>query len=268
MIQVFQTFAILLTLSPLLGCSGVFYQPDQRIYFPPEKNNFLHKSLFFDSKDGTRLSAWWFPPQRSGKALTQGPKGTIVQFHGNAQNISSHYASLIWLPHEGYNLFTVDYRGYGMSEGSPNQKGVHEDALAALTQAYKLHKESKAQTFVVYGQSLGGAISLRALADFQEREQVDLVVMDSTFDSYQRVARRKLQSNWITWLFAPLAYLLVSDEYAPEDTLDQMDNRLLVVHAKEDPIVGFENGQDIYDSYPGPKELWTLDTPSHIATFW
>jgi len=95
---------------------------------------------------------WYFPSQ-----LSTTPKATIIQFHGNAQNFSAHYLSLAWLTKQEFNLFTFSYRGYGNSEGRPDQKGTYLDGLAALNQGWELHKKSGAKKFIVYGQSLGGS---------------------------------------------------------------------------------------------------------------
>src|SRR5262245_39943051 len=92
------------------SCSHVFYQPSPKQYVNPAQFKLKYENLSFQSADGTKLNGWFFP------AKTKKPKGTIVQFHGNAQNISTHFFSLIWLIEEGYNFFTFDYRGYGKSE--------------------------------------------------------------------------------------------------------------------------------------------------------
>jgi hypothetical protein len=39
--------------------------------------------------------------------------GSILVLHGNAQNLSTHVNSVLWLVKEGYNLFIIDYHGYG-----------------------------------------------------------------------------------------------------------------------------------------------------------
>ena len=62
-------------------------------------------------------------------------------------------------------------------------------------------------------------VRCRALHDFKQKQGVDLLVLDSTFLSYKTVARRMLAHRWATWLFSPLATLLVSDEYASEEAL-------------------------------------------------
>jgi fermentation-respiration switch protein FrsA (DUF1100 family) len=133
--------------------------------------------------------------------------------------------------------------------------------MAALDKAWELRSGKK---FVIYGQSLGGAIAMRAFQDFRHQNETQLVVLDSTFASYKTVARRVLSSHWFTWIFSPLACVLVSDKYSPEDFIQRQKTRLLVIHDMHDPAVPFANGEDIYQMSPAAKEFWTLDEGRHI----
>lgn len=243
----------------LSSCSSLVYQPDRYMYFPPEKFKFEKTELFFTAQDGTKLGAWHFPPKDP-----KNYKGTIVLFHGNAENMSSHYVSLVWLVEHGYALFVFDYRGYGPSEGEPNQENTHSDSLLALSKALELHKKGK---FIVYGQSLGGNIALRALYDWKDKDRVDLIVMDSTFLSYKTVARQFLAKHFLTWLFSPLGWILVSDEYASKTVVDKFDKPLLVIHDRTDPVISFSNGENIFKAWKGKKDIWDYDAKSHVGFF-
>jgi hypothetical protein len=181
--------------------------------------------------------------------------------------MSSHYLSLAWLVEQGYQLVAFDYRGYGKSEGDPSQKGTYFDALAALNLAWKFHQENHAQHFIVFGQSLGGAIAARALQDFPQKDHVDLLVLDSTFTSYKSVARRKMASFWLTWPLSPLASLLVSDEYNAEDALKTNRSPVLIIHDKEDPVLPFSCAEDSYKLVTAKKDFWVLDQGAHIGAF-
>lgn len=255
---------VLVLLTSCSGCSSVFYQPDRNMYYPPERAGFNPREVWFASGDGTRLHGWLFPALGIG---ARRPKGTVIQFHGNAENISSHYASLVWLTRQGYDLFTFDYRGYGKSEGEASPEGVYKDSLSALDVGYEAHRARRTGKFIVYGQSLGGAIAMRAMKDFRFAGETRLVVMDSTFLSYDTVARQTLAKFWLTWLFSPLGPLLVSDKYAPEQVVGTLKTPLLVIHDRRDPVVKFENGREIVDKYAGQKEFWELDQGRHIAIF-
>lgn len=250
------------------GCSTFFYYPDSELYSDPEKFGFKLQTHSFSSLDGTKLNAWLF--RNTAKTY----KGTVILFHGNAENISSHYTSLVWLTKEGYDLFAFDYRGYGLSESKPSAKGLYEDGMAALDYAWALFeknpKHTKNSKFIVYGQSLGGIVALRALADFRHQRETALVVADSTFVSFKDMIQEKMASFFVTWIFSPLGRLSVSDRYASVHTLPKLQTRLLVIHDKHDPIVDFQNGKKLFETAPAhlDKTFWKIDSGSHVGFFY
>ena len=255
---------LLLLLLLLTSCTHLFYNPDHVIYYPPEKTGYVNQNLYFDSLDGTKLHAWFFPSTSAGK-----PKGTIVHFHGNARNITSMYMSLAWLTERGYNLFCFDYRGYGESQGVPDEEGTYKDGLAALNQAWQLHlrHDPKASKFVVYGHSLGGTIALRSFVDFGHQEATTLIVLDSTFLSYRDLAQQMMAGRWLTWPISPLARIFVSDRYAAAPALARLKTPLLVSHDRHDPLVPFDKGEEIFRNAKKKKWFWEKDEHDHAGMF-
>lgn len=256
--------AWLLVLFAGSGCTRLIYHPTEYMYYPhPEKLDGIREEVTFAASDGTKLAGWFL------KARQGGHRGAIVQFHGNAENMTSHFASLLWVIDEGYDLFVFDYRGYGISEGKPNPEGVNQDALAAIR--YLLARESASEDgdhgLVLYGQSLGGAILLRAFDDVtpEERHHVRAVVIESSFYDYHAIARDLLSRSFITFLFQPLAYVLISDSYSPEESIPRVSpTPLLVLHGDKDRIVPAKFGQKIYDLAKEPKQFWLIPDAGHI----
>ena len=82
-------------------------------------------------------------------------KGTVVHFHGNAQNMSSHWQFVGWLARRGYNVFVFDYRGYGDSAGHAELQGVYADSHSALDYV-RSRADVDPTRLLVLGQSLGG----------------------------------------------------------------------------------------------------------------
>ncbi|MGE3608742.1 MAG: alpha/beta hydrolase [Bacteriovoracaceae bacterium] len=243
------------------GCSHLFYQPTRIGYVDPARLKLSYQDIYFSSLDGVKLHSWFF------KSTTKSSKGTLIFFHGNAQNLSAHYLNLIWVLNEGYNLFVFDYRGYGQSEGVPNQKGIYLDALAALEMGRELNNQHGNGKLVVYGQSLGGIISLRAIPDFKYADDIDLIVQDSTFTSYQNIAFDKLTSRWFLWPISPLAYVLVSDEMNSKDVISKITRPTLVIVGKKDEIVPPSQGESLYKELSTKKWLWELPEGTHIDVF-
>ena len=224
----------------------------------PKKGGYAYEEISFKSFDDTVLYGWFF------KSKSNPPKGTVIQFHGNAQNITSHFASLVWLTDAGFDFFTFDYRGFGKSKGTPTQSRVYGDSLAALDEVHRLKELRHSPKILVYAQSLGGAILMRTLPDWQNRNDVTAVILDSTFSSYQAIASQKLRQFWLSYLFSPLAYLLVSDAYAPR--LQDLNFKIAVVHDEKDPVVPFSNGEEISRGVQSQDvKFWTFSRGTHTA---
>ena len=147
--------------------------------------------MHFKAGDGTRLHGWFLPA--AGRAL-----GTILFLHGNAENVSTHIMSVRWLPARGFNVFLLDYRGYGASAGVPTQAGVQDDVDSAL-RTLLARPDVDPDRVVVFGQSLGGAIAVLSRGAFRLPQHIRALVVESAFASYRQIAREKLADFWLTW---------------------------------------------------------------------
>lgn len=237
----------------LTSCTSLIYQPDKFLYAHPDQFKTKFEILTFNSLDGTKLSAWKL------LSKTPKPKNLVVFFHGNAQNITSHFVNLVWLADHGYDVMIFDYRGYGLSEGKPNPKGVSEDGVAFLNYGYNEYKKGGYQKLIVYTQSLGGAVALKSLEDFPHREEIALLVLDSTFLSPREVAREK--TNFV------LAKL-ISNDYTADPGLKHIMMPVLSIHSTADFVIAYSLGQDLYNKLPTPKkDFWTFHAKGHGDVF-
>jgi fermentation-respiration switch protein FrsA (DUF1100 family) len=57
----------------------------------------------------------------------------------------------------GCNLLLFDYRGYGMSEGTPSEEGLYLDAQAAL-HFLSSRRDVNHSEIIIFGRSLGEII--------------------------------------------------------------------------------------------------------------
>ena len=236
------------------GCNSVFYQPDAQRYRPLPAGG---EDVWFASRDGTRLHGWFLPAQ--GKA-----KGTVVHVHGNAQNLTSHVGFVDWLPAQGFSVFAFDYRGYGESAGSPSRGGVVEDTRAALDYV-RSRADVDATRVVVFGQSLGGAIATAALGEGGTNGVCGFAV-DSTFGSYIHMGNAALGGTFLTY---PLAWLLLSDDHAPEHSIGKIAPvPILFLHGTQDPVVPLAEGRRLFAAAGEPKTFVELSEPGHtVATY-
>lgn len=239
------------------GCTNVFLQPDRFLHDNPARRGAIFEEVRFKSEDGTDLIGAWFPA-RGGPS-----KGVIVQFHGNAENMTSHYRMVYWLVLAGYDVFVFDYRGYGASKGEKSLAGAVEDGAAAL-RAARARAGDAQDRLIVVGQSLGGALALAALSR-EGGEGVRGVILDSAFASYRGVVQDKLARWAPTWALQwPLSRLLISDRFSPERLIARRKPvPLLMLHALGDPIVPYAQGRRLFERAVGPKQFWSLDSRGH-----
>lgn len=254
----------LVALSTTSACTHLFYHPTDVMYVQnTEKLGAVRQEFTFASVDGTQLTGWWLPA-RKGKVAGK-PRGVIVQFHGNAQNLTSHFMSLFWLTDQDYDLFSFDYRGFGVSKGTPSQEGLDWDAQAAIR--YAIARAEPGPSVTLYGQSLGGAVMLHALGALSsdERARIHAVVIESSFHNYKAIARSVLSRSWLTYLLQPLAYLLVSNSTSPENRIAEVSPiPLLVMHGDQDEVVPLSFGRRIFELAREPKRFYLIEGGGHL----
>ncbi len=255
---------ILLSFMALMSasCSSLFYWPTSALYSDPWQEDIPFENIFFESEDGTLLHSWLLKHKGQGKS-----KGLITFFHGNAQNLTSHAPILAWLTSHGYDLFIFDYRGYGLSEGSPSPSRIELDARAALSYSTKLLERLEGPRWILYGQSLGGAILAKTIAESSLQERADLLILDSTFASYYDLAREKLLDAPVLYPLYPLLPFLIPDQYDSRPLLKEIKIPTLVIHGDSDPIIPEHHARDIYDNLRTRKWLWIIPKSRHIDGF-
>ena len=187
-------------------------------------------------------------------------RSTVLFFHGNAENISTHFLMFYWLPEAGYNYMIFDYPGYGESTGEPSPKNTIEAGIAA---AEWLYKNKDQRPLIVYGHSLGGIIAMGSAKQIRTQIPIRNLVIEASFSSYKKVARRALSKSWITWILQPITYVVLSDKYSPEPLSDFAPIPMLFIHGDADQAVPVESSKDMFNEAKDPKELWIIPGGHH-----
>lgn len=116
------------------------------------------------AKDGTKTAAYYIPATHKSSC-----KYAVILCHANAGNLG-HRIPIVRRLRELMDcaVFMPSYRGYGLSEGTPNETGIKQDVQAGLDWfVQKLKDESlhfKDIKFIAFGQSLGGAVAINLVA--------------------------------------------------------------------------------------------------------
>lgn len=236
----------------------MFYYPSKNVYYSPARDGYKYEEVSFNSKDGTMLSGWFIPA--IGK-----PLGTVIQFHGNAQNMTAHYLFVSFLPQSGYNLFVFDYRGYGKSLGKPSHEGVYQDSVAAI-KYIKSRTDIDQNKILVVGQSLGGANAIAVVGN-NHFTGIRGMVIESTFYSYEGIAKDYLNDTLLSSAnFATSS--MVSNSYSPADVIDKISPIPIVfIHGTGDSVIPYKHSQMLFDKAKEPKYIWTIRGGDHVEAF-
>ena len=123
---------------------------------------------------------------------------TMVYFHGNSGNVGHRLPHVVDLYHHcRCNLLLVEYRGFGLSGGYPSEKGLCLDARAGLD--YVLQRpDLDSNKIIVFGRSLGGAVSIDLVANSPNRSRIAALVVENTFTTLPNIAPQTVPCVEIT----------------------------------------------------------------------
>ncbi|MBR1946094.1 MAG: alpha/beta fold hydrolase [Alphaproteobacteria bacterium] len=237
----------------------MLFHPEKEHLFTPARLGLPYEDLKIGTDDGINLHAWHIPAYCSGE-LPCPSAANILYLHGNAENISSHTFSVIWLILHGYDLIALDYRGFGKSEGSVSLSGAETDIQAAMD--YLIEKYPDKPLFV-FGQSIGASLTISAVGKYNNQNKLAGVISDSAFSKTRRIAREKVGQLWLLWPFQYPLSLLVPENDA-EGNAAKITVPKLFLTTEDDIIVPPHHTRDLYAEAIPPKELEIVESGGHI----
>ena len=151
------------------------------------------------------------------------PHGIVFFLHGNAGNLASWFSELDFYRQAGYDLFMMDYRGYGKSGGRISSEAeLREDASAAWQQISALYPAAAVR--VIAGRSLGTGLAAGLAAEAPP----DLTLLISPYRSMRAMA-----ALHYPWVPGPLLrYPLDTEALAP-----RLTGQTLLLHGDLDALI-------------------------------
>ncbi|RDK40393.1 protein bem46 [Aspergillus phoenicis ATCC 13157] len=213
-----------------------------------------YEDLQIPTPDGESLHALFIRPSR--KRI--GQNITVLMFHGNAGNIG-HRIPIAKVLQDvlGCNVLMVEYRGYGLSTGTPDETGLKVDAQTGL-EYIQQRPETRDSKIVVYGQSLGGAVAINLVANNQANGAIAGLILENTFLSIRKL---------IPTVFPPARYLarFCHQYWTSEDILPKITQvPILFLSGLKDEIVPPSNMTQLFAICKSDRKVWrTLPNGGH-----
>lgn len=215
-----------------------------RLIFPYQGQSSYRESLpglrLIEAADGTRLAM-----RRC--SFVAKPRYAVLYFHGNYEDVGNTDAIARELAAIGAEVFSLDYRGYGMSEGRPNESHCYADAEQAyrevLVAGYALEQ------VIVWGRSVGSG----AATELARRVKARALVLESAFVSAFKVATR--------------VSLLPFDRFKNEQKMAEVDEPLFLLHGAKDRTVSPWHSERLMAAHRGRHKRVLLPDADH-NTLW
>ncbi|MBI4482599.1 MAG: alpha/beta hydrolase [Acidobacteria bacterium] len=222
--------------------------PTRALHSKPSAYGMRFRDLSVATTDGLKLHGWYVPSPSS--------QITLLFLHGNAGNISDRLEKIRLFVEAGWDVFILDYRGYGRSEGEPTEEGIYEDAQAAHRSWIRM-EESRSHRLVLLGESLGSAVAV----DLAARRIAPLyaVILEGTFPHARDMARK-------VFPFLPLGYFIES-RFDSASKVPHIAVPKLFVHAARDEVVPLELGQRLFELAAPPKQFYRVEGARHNDAF-
>jgi fermentation-respiration switch protein FrsA (DUF1100 family) len=224
--------------------SCISYNLTEKDVFHPQKVSKLSDSLsledvYFMTSDSIKLNGWFIKHYN--------PKGTILYFGGN-------YGSLLWnrftfdaidkaLSSFDMNLFIIDYRGYGRSDGTPTLQGIYEDGRAAFKYLCS-RPDVDSSRIIVYGHSLGSLVAVKTGCS----QPVAGIILEGAISNSIEMKDILLKLS-APWYMRWLVNLNTDSTVSTIDNIKQvqhLEKPLLIVVGENDIITPPEMGKEVY----------------------
>jgi pimeloyl-ACP methyl ester carboxylesterase len=173
----------------------------------------------------------------------------ILYCHGNAANMDKYWNRAEILANVGhknrFGVLMLDYRGYGMSEGTPSESGLYADVNAAML--WLRNMGLRGDRLIMYGFSLGTAPATELTANPTILTPAKLI-LEAPFASAEKLvqdgAHISMQSAYYTDLKIDNA-----------EEIKKVQQPFLWIHGEDDDFLKIAHGELVAKNYQGVKKV-------------
>ena len=178
----------------------------------------------------------------------QNPKGIVLFFHGNKGNLIRWGEITSYFTQFNYDVFVIDYRGYGKSTGAFNEKKMYDDALLSYDYVRKFYKE---ENIVVYGRSLGATFATKVASKHHPKH----VVLEAPFYNLHHAANFK---------YKIIPQFLLNFKFNSYQYISNIKSPITIFHGTEDRTTPIDGSKELFALINATKkEFVSLEKGTH-----
>lgn len=225
---------------------AALYLYQERLLFHPPKPDLLtyRKLREFEAdirtSDGIRLQGWTVPRNSS---YTKKPLH-LVYFGGNGQEAGTEISLIRRFDFDLVSTF--NYRGYGLSGGTPSELSLYNDALEVYDAIDAKHPDS---IIILMGHSLGSAVA----GHVARKRNPDYLILSAPLHSIEKIARSRF--------FVPS--FVIKHRFSLCDDAEHIQSEIVAILAKDDDIIPNHDSYETLKNIPKVVNVQTLGDCDH-----
>jgi hypothetical protein len=176
------------------------------------------------------------------------PRGVVLYFHGNKRNISRYAEYVNNFTKHGYEVWMIDYPGFGKSTGKFSEQTLYEWS----GQLYKLARSRfSADSIIIYGKSLGTGIA----AQLASVHNCKRLILETPYYDIPSIVRRYFFIYPVDWL---IHYKIPTWQY-----LQKVEVPITIFHGTDDGVILYSNAEQLKKVLKPTDEFVTIENGSH-----
>jgi hypothetical protein len=182
------------------------------------------------------------------------PKGVVLYFHGNKKNISWYAKAAPEFTSRGYEVWMIDYPGFGKSTGAFTEQQLYDWSLVF----YKLAQgHYQKDSIIIYGKSMGTGIA----AQLATKRDCKTLILESPYYS--------LPSIFNSWLPVYPVNNMIHFKLPTWQYLQEVTNPVVIFHGTDDYTIPYRNAKQLKPFLKPADEFVTVEGGGHndLTTF-
>jgi pimeloyl-ACP methyl ester carboxylesterase len=180
-------------------------------------------------------------------------KGIVLYFHGNRGNINRYAPAASLFTKNNYEVWMIDYPGYGKSTGKRTEQGLYDDALLFYNMA---HSKMSSDSIILYGRSLGSGIA----AQLASRRDCKRLILEAPYYSMNKLAAY--------YFFMFPTKFFVKYELPTYSYIENVQAPVTIFHGTGDGVIPYKHAR-LLAEHNKKTELVSIEKGGHnnLATF-
>jgi pimeloyl-ACP methyl ester carboxylesterase len=176
------------------------------------------------------------------------PKGVVLYFHGNKKNISWYAKAAPEFTGRGYEVWMIDYPGFGKSTGAFTEQQLYDWALVFYTLARAHYSKD---SIIIYGRSMGTGIA----AQLATKRDCKTLILEAPYYS--------IPSIFSSWLPVYPVNSMIHFKLPTWQYLQEVTNPVVIFHGSDDITIPYRNAKQLKPYLKPADEFVTIKDGHH-----